>query len=446
MKLKEGKRIGRFISIFFISFLLCIFITFVYIQNRTELEQVQMQQLLTTRANKVNQVITKLLYKAQTLSALVIQNDGEIEDFERVAATIIDDPAIKNVIMAPNGVVSHVYPLKGNEQVMGFDYFSESEGNREAIEARNSGKLTLGGPFNLVQGGQALVGRLPVYITGEDNHKYFWGLVSVTLNYPQALDGAELDQLKNQGFAYEIWRISPDTNEKQIISHSNYEYNKDALYVEQPIEMMNSVWYFRLSPIKKWYEFPETWIFVIAGGLISLLAAAIMLHNYDLRKMKLELEALTINDLLTGVLNRRGLFIEMDALLMNKGAKFILCYMDLNRFKNINDEFGHSMGDRVLQQFAFVLKQHINQQHIFGRIGGDEFILIFKDSDNLEEADRFLLDVSEELANLDMLAQTQDIKISFSIGMAVFPADADTIDGLIEHADHAMYKVKSKAP
>lgn len=93
--------------------------------------------------------------RQEILSALVIQSDGEVKDFESVAATIVDDPAIRNVILAPAGIVSHVYPLKGNERVLGLNYFLEGEGNREAVMAKKFGQLVLGGLFNLVQGGQA---------------------------------------------------------------------------------------------------------------------------------------------------------------------------------------------------------------------------------------------------------------------------------------------------
>jgi len=123
------------------------------------------------------------------LSALVIQNDGEIENFKQVAAIIIDDPAILNVLIAPSGVVSDVYPLQGNEAVIGLDFFGEGAGNKEAVMAKETGQLVFGGPFDLVQGGQALVGRLPVWIDMPDGNNAFWGLVSVTLKFPQILDG-----------------------------------------------------------------------------------------------------------------------------------------------------------------------------------------------------------------------------------------------------------------
>lgn len=442
MNTNKTKRLCKFIVVFLVCFVICIFVTITYIQNKCQLEYVQMEHVASTKANKVNNVISKLLYRTQTLSALVIQKNGDVRNFEEVAATIIDDPAIKNVIIAPDGIVSNVYPFKGNEKVIGLDYFSDAAGNKEAAAAKQLEQLVLGGPFDLVQGGQALVGRLPVYLDGEQDGKQFWGIVSVTLSYPQALDGAELEELKEQGFAYEIWRISPDDNERQIIANSNYTYNKNANYVELPMSFFNAEWYFRLSPIRNWYQYPEMWIYTIIGFFISILIGFLVMHNYDLNQMKSDLEQLTIKDALTGVLNRRGAFQALESLLGITDKKFVLCYMDLNKFKMINDNFGHNIGDQVLRYFTSTFEQYINKNHIFARMGGDEFVLIFKDTDSEVEVDLFFNHIYKEFEKKLVLNKKQSLYVTFSIGKAVYPKDGVTIDELIAVADNAMYQQK----
>lgn len=442
VNINKTKRLCKFIVVFLISFVICIFVTITYIQNKCQLEYVQMEHVASTKANKINNVISKLLYRTQTLSALVIQKNGDVRNFEEVAATIIDDPAIKNVIIAPDGIVSNVYPFEGNEKVIGLDYFSDAAGNKEAAAAKQLEQLVLGGPFDLVQGGQALVGRLPVYLDGKQDKKQFWGIVSVTLSYPQALDGAELEELKEQGFAYEIWRISPDNNERQIIANSNYTYNKNANYVELPMSFFNAEWYFRLSPIRNWYQHPEMWIYTIIGFFISILIGFLVMHNYDLNQMKSDLEELTIKDTLTGILNRRGAFQALESLLGITDKKFVLCYMDLNKFKMINDSFGHNIGDQVLRYFTSTFEQYINKNHIFARMGGDEFVLIFKDTDSEVEVDLFFNHIYKEFEKELVLNKKQSLYVTFSIGKAVYPRDGVTIDELIAVADNAMYQQK----
>ncbi|MDO5114728.1 MAG: CHASE domain-containing protein [Synergistaceae bacterium] len=204
---KRANHKGAFILLFLGSFLVVMTVGALFVNNKQNMERAQMEQLVTVRGAKVNDVICKLLYKTRVLSALVVRNDGRVVDFDRAASTIVDDPSIRNVLLAPGGVVKYVYPLEGNEKVLGLDFFSEGSGNIEAARAKETGTLVLGGPFDLVQGGQAIVGRLPIYVGDEKNDENFWGIASVTLNYPEALNGAELDELRTRGLAFEIWRI-----------------------------------------------------------------------------------------------------------------------------------------------------------------------------------------------------------------------------------------------
>lgn len=442
MKRDVIKKWSRFFIIFMTSIIICLMIGASMVNNKQKLEQVQMERLVLTKSNKLNEVLSKLLYKTQTLSVLVVQNEGEIEDFEGVAAAIVDDPSIKNILIAPNGVVSHVYPLEGNEAVIGFDYFAEGAGNKEAVLAKENGQLILGGPFELVQGGQALVGRLPVYLEDGRHQKRFWGIVSVTLNYPQALNGAELATLEDMGFAYELWRISPDTGERQVIAASSAGYSADARYVERPVTIFNAEWYFRIAPIREWYQYVEAWLSIFLGLFLSLLLGFLYLNNYDLKRVRKELQNLSEKDTLTGVLNRRGLFQIMERLMNDWEDGFSLSYLDLNKFKGINDSYGHNAGDRILQSFTYVLQKHAQETDIIARIGGDEFILIFRDK---ERAAQYFEKVRATLQEPVILGRGKSIQISFSLGQANYPEDGITIDELIAKADEAMYDAKRKS-
>lgn len=443
MKYFWFNRTGRFITIFFVSLVICAIASVAFINNRCQLEYAQMEKVTMTRANKLNSVLTKLLYKSHTLAAFVQQSDGEIVNFEGLAATIVDDPSIRNVLLAPKGVVRYVYPQEGNESVAGLDYFSEGAGNKEAILAGNTKRLVLGGPFQLVQGGEALVGRMPVYVT-RGSEKQFWGIASVTLNYPQALDGAELDDLQSQGFAYEIWRVNPDTHKRQTIAKSPWSSSEKANYVEYPMEILNAQWYFRLSPLRSWYQFPETWAFIFFGLLFSLLIGALGLYNFDLSVMKRELEQLSLYDVLTGVANRRSCFRLLHQLIELQASSFILCYLDLNQFKEINDCYGHNFGDTVLRYFVKVAGLCLNpHQHVLFRVGGDEFIIIFKDMSKCEQADAILEKISKALNGYEIPVQDgAQIQLTVSKGCAAFPGDGNTADELIAVADHKMYEDK----
>ena len=236
--------------------------------------------------------------------------------------------------------------------------------------------------------------------------------------------------------------MNPDNGKRQVIAHSDYAYNKNSRYVEQSLKIFNAEWFFRLSPIRKWYEHPETWIFAVIGLAISFLLASLVIHNSDLRLIRSELETLTYNDQLTGIPNRRGLFKVLEELIADQDKKFVLCYLDLNKFKNVNDTFGHRAGDIVLRHFSGIIMRHVDKRHIFARIGGDEFILVFKNTGDPGEAARFFEKTAEAFKKPVSIGRAQEVMVGFCVGTAVFPTDGHTLDDLIAFADNAMYQEK----
>lgn len=431
----------KFVITFVLAFFCVIAVTSLIINSMSQLERGTMERIILGQSNKLSNVLFKLLYKAQALSALVVQYNGQVESFDKVAAILTDDPAIMNVILAPEGIVTSVYPLKGNEAVLGLNYFSEGAGNCEAIEARDKGIMVMGGPFDLVQGGQALVGRLPVYLESGEGESKFWGIVSVTLRFPQALDGAELNKLVDMGLAYELWRISPETGQPQRIASADYDYSKDAPYVEMPLRILNAEWFFRLSPILLWYQYPETWACVALGLLCSLLVAFLVQQNSDLHGIRQQLENLAVQDALTGILNRRGLLAALSDTMVNC-QDFILYFIDLDGFKRINDEYGHDTGDTALRTFVQSVQMHIDVPHIFGRMGGDEFMLLVPDTRHRGHMERVLADLAEELQQNTLKGRV--IPIVFSFGTVSCPDDGDTLDALLAQADERMYRNKRR--
>ncbi|UQZ90342.1 sensor domain-containing diguanylate cyclase [Deltaproteobacteria bacterium Smac51] len=442
--LNESRKISpKAAVVLLLSLFLCSLLIGVTIKNKYDLEKVTMERVIIEKSISINEVVSKLLYKTQALAALVIQNNGEIANFEKVAATIVDDPAILNILVAPEGVVSGVYPLKGNERVLGYSLLGEGKGNTEARLAVEKGQLVFGGPFELIQGGRALVGRLPVWLEESDNDRRFWGLVSVTLKYPEVLNGAGLETLVKQGLSYEIWRTNPDDNERQIIAHGGEPIKRGDRYIEEDIPILNATWHFRVATTNRWYSNSENWILIFIGLAINVLIIVIIQNNIALKAMKNGLERMIRTDALTGLLNRQGLFHELDKLVL-KEKSFKLYYLDLNYFKPINDTYGHDVGDYVLKEFTVRMWRSLNGKSIFARVGGDEFVMVRHGNELLpEREDKFWRNVAEEFAKPIIAVGGKDIFLSFSTGEASYPDDGSTIDNLIIHADQKMYEQKN---
>ena len=272
----DGKKLfGNTILSFSVSLILCTFAGVMVVSGKINTEKLIMENLITEKSSRVSETLLGFMHKTQAVSVIALRN-YEQDVFEEAAALIVDDPSILNILVAPNGIVTHVYPVKGNEAVIGLNFFSEGAGNREAIQAKETGELVIGGPFNAVQGGQVIVGRLPIFIPEADGSGRFWGLVSVTLKYPQVMDGARLQEINSQGFDYEIWRINPDSGERQIIISSYLTGKNNMPFIEKQLIIKNAEWNYRLYFRRSWYEYSETWLFVFITLCVSFLLAAVI--------------------------------------------------------------------------------------------------------------------------------------------------------------------------
>jgi len=443
-----GKKPFRLSAMAMLSFLgslaLCSFIIGVTIVNRENIEKLQMEQLILEKTFRINEVISRLLYRTNSLATLIIQKYGIMDNFDIVAPTIANDPTILNILIAPNSIVSNIYPLSdGNDAVLGFNFFDENIGNKEAIAAMEAGALVLGGPFMAsAQGAIILVGRLPVYIDTPEEKNKFWGLVSVTLRFPQALDDAGLNIFNNQGFTYELWRISPDTNERQVIA-SNYEHVKTgSRFIEKQVHVLNADWYLKVWPDRVWYNHRENLALIIAGILISLLVFFVMQNNIELKRMRVILEGMAKTDPLTGIFNRRY-FMEMALINIEKERRLNgECYiiiMDLDRFKSINDTYGHVIGDNVLIEATSRIKANIRPYDLFARYGGEEFIIFASNTDKnsiLKLSERLRLSIcSKEF-------ECNDVSFTVSASFGIANMEKYDIGKAIVRADKALYKAK----
>ncbi|MCL2244290.1 MAG: sensor domain-containing diguanylate cyclase [Treponema sp.] len=424
-----------------ISVAFCSFLIGVTILNKTQVDKLRMEQQIFERAHRIYEEITRLMYKTEMLSALVIQKNGSTESFYDIAPAMIDDPIIQDVLLAPDGIVTNIYPYYGNEEIIGMNLF-DNHGNREAMLAKELGELVLCGPFDLIDGGQALVGRLPVYIKTPEEDNKFWGFVSVTLKFPQVLEHAELEIFDTYGYLYELWRMNPDTDEKYIIA-SNYGNQKpEKRYIEKQIQILNAEWYLRVFPVRAWYSYPENIALVLAGFCISFLVFFVMQNNYQMKKMQTVFELMAITDPLTGIFNRRH-FLDIVRINLEKARRIREdCYFimfDIDRFKLVNDTYGHQIGDKVLVDVSTRIKAGIRPYDLFARYGGEEFI-VFVTGINKQE----ILEMTERL-RLSLFSRKFDyekISITCTASFGISQFYDYNIDKALEQSDEALYAAK----
>ena len=187
----------------------------------------------------------------------------------------------------------------------------------------------------------------------------------------------------------------------------------------------------------------------LSPGLLfmNVFGGIILIYSYILmgriERSRRELEASSNLDTLTGLLNRRALYDVADEMfkrLQRHPAPFTMLFADLDRFKAVNDAFGHATGDRVLRAFAGILRGAVRTTDVTARFGGDEFVMLLEDT-SLAEGGLVAQRIQREVAEW---AREQGIDFSVSFGLGEAPRHGGNFAALLEQVDQAMYDSKSR--
>lgn len=157
-----------------------------------------------------------------------------------------------------------------------------------------------------------------------------------------------------------------------------------------------------------------------------------------------ELEKLALHDALIGLPNRRLLMDRLELTLShaqrNKSATALM-YLDLDGFKQINDTLGHDAGDILLRMVATQLLSVVRKEDTVARIGGDEFVIVLRDLNHELDLTRLVTKLIKAVAQPCSI-HGNDVSITVSVGIAIYPANGDTVETLMKSADLAMYAAK----
>ena len=190
-------------------------------------------------------------------------------------------------------------------------------------------------------------------------------------------------------------------------------------------------------------EVPARWLRLICEPVGDDYAATVV-DLTDRKAKERHMESIATSDPLTGVLNRRGFERDGAQRLTQSAddATGALLFIDLNDFKGINDQFGHEVGDQLLKIAAERLRQGLRSQDIIGRPGGDEFVALVPDVD-ADVADRLATRLTRTLGQAYNIGRHR-LVCAASIGLALYPRNANTLTGLLREADQAMYRAKAR--
>lgn len=187
-----------------------------------------------------------------------------------------------------------------------------------------------------------------------------------------------------------------------------------------------------------------TLVLALVGSVVILLLAVFLLIRQFRQKQRFA--NLAMRDELTGLRNRRSImeFARVQfGMRLTLGTRLFVALLDLDHFKRVNDEFGHDVGDAVLIAFANACQRHLRSNHVFGRFGGEEFLLIMPDTREDQVFDIFER-LREIVGGLHVAGLPEKYRLSFSMGSAEVRTDSGSLEALIKEADLALYRAKEK--
>jgi diguanylate cyclase (GGDEF)-like protein/PAS domain S-box-containing protein len=180
------------------------------------------------------------------------------------------------------------------------------------------------------------------------------------------------------------------------------------------------------------------------GGEDCLLVAAANID--DRKRLQEDMRRRAMHDPLTTLPNR-AMFVESLERAVGRAkrrnTRFSVLFVDLDRFKEVNDTLGHAAGDELLQTMSERLVQAVRQTDLVARMGGDEFVVLIEEHRGPEEV---MIVAQKILTMLDrpVVIEWKEVSISGSVGIASFPEDGDTAEALVKNADTAMYQAKER--
>ena len=389
----------------------------------------------TTYGERIKNEIADGIGITDTLEQILISENGEIHQFETIAGNLMSD-SIESVQLAPNGVVTDIYPAEGNEAGK-IDLLHDKDRKEISCYARDNHATITQGPFELKQGGYGIAVRNPVYLKDKSGQEYFWGFTIVILRVPDIFSDT-VSALSNFGYEYKILKTDiPWSDTYKVVYQSDGQIDHPVSYA---FTVGDGTWKLEVTPKTGWRN--NTLLIIISGMFltISLLLSVLTRVWLIAKEHKNKYKILARTDSLTNIYNRYG-FDELAEKIISKNPQthFVAALLDIDDFKFINDIYGHSYGDKALKSLADSMKAFFPSDALLGRNGGDEFCILLPNC-TFKEADKQL----QQFTKLPKTFSYHGKELAFyiSLGYAEYPTFAASPSQLMRCADAALYEIK----
>ena len=265
-----------FVLVSVLTNMACLFIRNSVIQQEKLKAEYTVNSTINRVEIKLESYIEKVGFLKKTIEAGIDLDDAY---FESVVSRLYgDDPAVKTIELAPNGIIQNAYPFKENQKAIGMDMLAEHERKEAATLAKDTRKYTLEGPYDLKQGGKGALLYDPIYVNEE-----FWGFSILVIDWDAFLDEIHLSDLKKASYDFVIWKKDRSTKEKIVIAQSSKNIDSNTLLIK--CKLPNNKWNFEIVPKQGWINTYVIRSLVIASVLIDFLVTA-AIAQFEIRHRK----------------------------------------------------------------------------------------------------------------------------------------------------------------
>ncbi|WP_439146227.1 diguanylate cyclase [Vibrio sp.] len=394
--------------------------------------------------SRIEAAIVSDMYILNNFSTLVTINpDSDMKSWDKIAQNIIRDGYhIRLIGLAEDDILNFVYPMEGNEQILGIDY-RDHPTQWESVEiARNIGNTFIAGPFDLFQGGQALITRTPIFRDPPFNKDY-WGVSSAVIDLDELYEDVGIGKIENK---YELAIRGANSSGKEgPIFHGEQHVFTNAFATEQ-VNFPYGGWFLALSGNEHvlmdvpWYRIQ---IVRLVGYTIMFVLAIGFMIIYRLYRIA---DSRSMHDELTMLPNRRYFMYSLKQAFKvtqkQRARTFAVVNIDLDGFKAINDTFGHAAGDQVLIECAKRIKSELRVSDLVARIGGDEFLVLLPRIIDEQHASSIVAKLRRAICTTPVVYEVHSIYLRISVGWILHNNNYDDVDALLKAADEKMYEQK----
>lgn len=271
------------IKLYTVFVFLAVFLIFngaahLQVQHHKDEEQIKASYTAEETVRRMESQLNKYVAKSEILKKL-IESGYEVnnKEFQQLSKFMLDEShVIKAVELAKDGAVSKIYPFKGNEEAKGLDMLTDKYRKESANLAKKSGKYTIAGPYDLVQGGKGVLLFDPIY-QNKNGKKQFWGFSILVIDWNQFTDSLDLNKLDQSSYHYKIWKKDLSTGKKISLAQCKNPVLTDALQVA--CDVPNDTWYFNIEPKEGWYSKYQLIMNSIICFLFAFLISVIYLQH-----------------------------------------------------------------------------------------------------------------------------------------------------------------------